>query len=87
MPNIKSAAKRAKTSEKSRLRNRSVKSEVLTVRLKVLDAIKAGNKVEAEKVYSQYSSKLDKAAKKGILAKNNASRKKSRLALAIGKMA
>lgn len=87
MANIKSAVKRAKQSEASRLRNRSVKSSVLSARKKVLAAIGAGNKDEAQKVYSAYTSTLDKAAKKGVIAKNNASRKKSRIAISIAKMA
>ncbi|HNX33514.1 MAG TPA: 30S ribosomal protein S20 [Kiritimatiellia bacterium] len=87
MANIKSAVKRAKQSEASRLRNRSVKSSVLSARKKVLAAIGAGNKEEAQKIYSAYTSTLDKAAKKGVIAKNNASRKKSRIAVSIAKMA
>jgi len=87
MANIKSAIKRAKQSEASRLRNRSVKSSVLTARKKVLAAISAGNKDEAVKSYSAYTSTLDKAAKKGVIKKNNASRKKSRVAVSIAKMA
>jgi len=87
MANIKSAVKRAKQSEASRLRNRSVKSSVLTARKKVLVAISAGNKDEAQKQYSAYTSTLDKAAKKGVIAKNNANRKKSRVAQSLSKMA
>ena len=87
MANIKSAVKRAKQSEASRLRNRACKSSVLTMRKKVLSAISAGNKEEAQKQYSEYTSVLDKAAKKGVIAKNNANRKKSRVALSIKKLA
>ena len=87
MANIKSAVKRAKQAEASRLRNRSVKSSVLTARKKVLSAIDAGNKDEAAKLFSEYTSTLDKAAKKGVIAKNNASRKKSRVATSLTKMA
>lgn len=87
MANIKSAVKRAKQSEASRLRNRSVRSSLLTSRKKVLAAIGSGNKEEAQKQYSEYTSTLDKAAKKGVVAKNNASRKKSRVAVSISKMA
>ena len=86
MANIKSAVKRAKQSEVRRLSNRSGKSAVLTARKKVLAAISEGNKEEAGKLYSAYSSKLDKAAKTGVIAKNNASRKKSRVALSLKKM-
>ncbi len=87
MANIKSAVKRAKQAEVSRKRNRSVKSSVLTARKKVLEAIASGNKDEATKLYRVYSSTLDKAAKKGVIAKNNASRKKSRVAVSLSKLA
>ncbi|MDX9868026.1 MAG: 30S ribosomal protein S20 [Kiritimatiellia bacterium] len=87
MANIKSAVKRAKQSEAHKLRNRAVKSRVLTARKKVLAAISAGEKDEAQKLYSDYTSVLDKAAKKGVIPKNTASRKKSRVALSMQKMA
>jgi small subunit ribosomal protein S20 len=87
MPNIKSAAKRVRTSAKSRLRNRAGKSDVSASRRKLLEAIEAGNKEMATKLYSSYSSELDKTAKKGIIKANNASRKKSRLAIRLAKMA
>ena len=86
MANIKSAVKRAKQSEVNRLRNRAGKSRVLTARKKALTAIGSGNKDEATKAYSEYTSVLDKTAKKGIIAKNNANRKKSRMAASIAKM-
>ena len=87
MANIKSAVKRAKQAEVNRTRNRAGKSGVLTARKKVLEAISGGNKDEAQKQYVAYTSVLDKAAKQGIIKKNNASRKKSRMALGIAKMA
>lgn len=87
MANIKSAIKRAKQAEANRTRNRACKSSILSARKKVLEAIGTGNKDEAQKKYSSYTSVLDKAAKKGVIAKNNASRKKSRVALSIAKMA
>lgn len=86
MANIKSAVKRAKQAEVNRQRNRAAKSRVLTARKKVLAAVEAGNKDEAVKAYSEYTSTLDKTAKKGIIAKNNASRKKSRMAANLAKM-
>jgi len=86
MANIKSAIKRAKQSEVNRQRNKAAKSRVLTARKKALAAIESGNKEEAAKAYSEYTSTLDKTAKKGIIAKNNASRKKSRMAASIAKM-
>ena len=87
MANIKSALKRAKQAEVNRQRNKSVKSSVLTARKKVLEAIASGNKEEAAKLFRAYTSTLDKAAKKGVIAKNNASRKKSRVAQSVSKMA
>jgi small subunit ribosomal protein S20 len=87
MANIKSAVKRAKQAEANRLRNRSVKSTVLTATKKVRAAVGAGNKEEAQKLLSAFSSTVDKAAKKGVIPKNTASRKKSRIAASIAKMA
>jgi small subunit ribosomal protein S20 len=86
MANIKSAVKRAKQATVSHTRNKAGKSRVLTARKKVLAAIESGNKEEATKTYSAYTSVLDKTAKKGIIAKNNADRKKSRMAISIAKM-
>ena len=86
MAKINSAIKRAKQSEVNRMRNKAEKSRVLTARKKVLAAIGTGNKEEATKAYSDYSSVLDKTAKKGIIAKNNASRKKSRMSANLAKM-
>jgi len=86
MANIKSAVKRAKQSEASRLRNRAGKSRLASSRKKVLAAIEAGNKEAAKAAFEAYTSVLDKTAKKGIIAKNNASRKKSRMALGIAKL-
>ena len=87
MPNIKSAAKRVKTAAKANLRNRSIKSELLTFRRKVEDALVAGDKAAAEAAVSVYASKLDKAAKRGVIKSNTADRKKSRSAAALAKLA
>ena len=87
MPNIKSAEKRVRQSVKRRQINRAARSVVGTSRRQVLDAIDAGDKEKVGKLYADYSSKLDKAAKKGILPANNANRKKSRVAQRISAMA
>ena len=87
MPNIKSAVKRAKTSAAANLRNRAVKSELLTFRRKALEALASGDKAAAAAAISVYSSKLDKAAKKGVIKSNTADRKKGRMAAAIAKLA
>ena len=83
MPTTKSAVKRMRTAEKARTRNIGVKSEVRTQRRKVLGAVAAGNKPEAEKGFSELVSLYDKAVKKGVLKLNTVSRSKSRIAAKI----
>lgn len=85
MPNIKSAKKRMRQNAKRREANRQKKSAVRTFEKKVRAAIAEKKFDEADKVYQTFSSKIDKAAKTNIVHKNAASRKKSRLALAIKK--
>ena len=86
MPNIQSAIKRVKVSEKKNLRNRIVKSKVKTA-IKKFDAVLAANPTAAGAQYSATTSAIDKAVAKGILHKNTASRKKSRLAKQMAKAA
>jgi small subunit ribosomal protein S20 len=80
MPNIKSAIKRVKVSEKRRLRNASQKSALRTAVKAVETAISAQNAESAREALILASKKLDKAASKGLIHKNAANRKKSRLA-------
>jgi small subunit ribosomal protein S20 len=75
MPNIKSAAKRMRQAEKNRLRNRAAKTEIKHVRRSVLDTA-----AMSEDVYKRYCSILDKAAKKGVIKRNTAIRRKRRAA-------
>ncbi|MEK5441766.1 MULTISPECIES: 30S ribosomal protein S20 [unclassified Fredinandcohnia] len=80
MPNIKSAIKRVKTSDESRAHNATVKSAMRTA-VKNFEASVANNDVEnAKAAFLTASSKLDKAARKGLIHKNVADRQKSRLA-------
>ena len=83
MPTTKSAVKRGKTAEKRRQRNMAVKSEIRTQRRKVLEAIAASNKAEAQERFSELGSLYDRAVRKGILKLNTASRFKSRIAAKI----
>ncbi|MDE5413855.1 MAG: 30S ribosomal protein S20 [Bacillaceae bacterium] len=79
MPNIKSAIKRVKTNDKRRVQNTSQKSALRTA-IKNFEAKVAANEVEAAKeAYVAAAKKLDKAASKGLIHKNAASRQKSRL--------
>lgn len=80
MPNIKSAIKRVKTSEKRRAQNASAKSALRTA-IKTFEVKVANNEVEgAKEAFLVATKKLDKAATKGLIHKNAASRQKSRLA-------
>ena len=80
MPKIKSAIKRVKTSEKSYLKNISYKSKIKSNIKKFNLALLEKNKEETNKCFKDSVIFLDKSVNKGILPKNNASRKKSRLA-------
>ena len=84
MPNIKSAIKRVKVSEKKNLRNRMIKSGVKTA-IKKFQVELAASPVAANAQLSATTSAIDKAAAKGILHKNTANRKKARLARSLSK--
>jgi small subunit ribosomal protein S20 len=83
LANIKSQIKRIKTNEKARQRNKAVRSEVRSYVRVVRENIAAGNKEEAQQAYAVAARKLDKAVSKGVLHKNNAANRKSRLATQI----
>lgn len=80
MANIKSQIKRIKTNEKARLRNQSVKSELKTYVRRVREAIAAGDKDLASEHLRKAGRKLDKAVSKGVIHKNQAANRKSKLA-------
>lgn len=79
MANIKSAIKRAKTNEIRRERNMAQKSAMRTSIKKFVTAVESQNKEEAAALLSETSRSLNKAASKGLIHKNAASRKISRL--------
>lgn len=85
MPNIKSAIKRVKVSEKKNLRNRMIKSAMRTNVKKFANAVEAGQADAA--LLSATQGAVDKAAAKGVIHKNAANRKKARLAKAMNKAA
>ena len=80
MPNIKSAAKRAKTSEIKRVKNMGVMTLMSTLRNDLYNAVAAGDKTKAEDLFRKYFSVVDKAAKKSVIRATAASRRKSRAA-------
>ncbi len=87
MANIKSAKKRILVTQTKALRNKMTKSAVKTAVKKVDAAIAANDKELAKAELLKATSTIDKAASKGIYHKNTASRKISRLNLAVNKMA
>lgn len=83
MANIKSQIKRIKTNNRHTERNRAYKNELRTYVRATRTAIDAGDKAAAETALQQASVKLDKAASKGIIHKNQAANRKSALAKAV----
>ena len=84
MPNIKSAMKRVKVTEKKNLRNRMMKSAMRTS-VKKFDAAVIAGQVDAQ-LLSATSSAVDRAVSKGVMSKNAANRKKARMAKAMNKV-
>ena len=68
------------TSEKSRIKNTNIKTNIKTVRGRLFAAVAAKDKAATEKVYREYCSLLDKSAKKGVIPQNTATRRKARAA-------
>ena len=79
MPIIKSAKKRVKVSNKAAIRNSKTKRSLKTA-VKAFTASLSGDKKKSLKSLDKVKSELDKAAKKGVMHKNKAARKKSQAA-------
>lgn len=86
MANIKSAIKRNRQNEKRRLQNRIYRGSTRTQVKEAREAIASGNKEEATAEVNAAIRKLDLVATKGIIHKNNAARRKSRLMKKLNKM-
>ena len=69
------------------MRNKMIRSGVKTAIKKVLAAVSAGDKAAAQTTLVGATKAIDMAASKGVYHKNNAARKKSRLAKAVNKIA
>ena len=80
MANIKSQIKRIKTNLKATERNKAYKSEYRTLARQARLAIAAGDKDLAQAKLQEASRKIDKAVSKGVLHKNQAANRKSKLA-------
>ncbi|HEB77158.1 MAG TPA: 30S ribosomal protein S20 [Methylothermaceae bacterium] len=79
MANIASAKKRARQARKRYMRNKAHRSRMRTFIKKVIKAIDAGDLATAQEAYRKAVPIIDSMVNKGIIHKNNAARKKSRL--------
>ncbi len=86
MANLKASKKSIRQDKKRRLHNTAIISELKTFIKKLNELIAANKSDEAAKMLSVLMSKLDKAAKKGLIKPNHASRKKSRFSSKVSKM-
>lgn len=80
MANIKSQIKRNRQNERRRVRNKSVRSTLRTRVKTFTAAAEAGDGAAAEAAYRDAARALDKAAAGGVIHRNKAANKKSRLA-------
>ncbi len=87
MANIKSAKKRVLVAQRNTERNTAFKTSIKTAIKKVLTVAKSEDKAELNALLSKVYQLCDKAVSKGILHKNTAARRKSRLTKAINKIA
>lgn len=86
MANIKSAKKRILVNKTKADRNKAIRSGVKTAVKKVIAAIESGDKTVASDTLRAAISSIEKATSKGVYHKNTASRKISRLTIAVNNM-
>ena len=87
MPNIKSAKKRVLVSQTKAMQNKAAKSALKTEIKKFEAAVAEGNRSEAEGAYKVAVKAVDKAVSKGLLHRNNAANKKSKMTVKLNKLA
>lgn len=87
MANIKSAKKRILVERRNAAKNKAIKSRVKTAVKKVDAAIAANDKAAAATALTAAISEIDRAATKGVFHKKTASRKISRMSIAVNKIA
>ncbi len=86
MPNIKQQEKRMRLAERQTLRNRQVKSALRTLFKKLEANVGEGNDDEAARLALELTSKIDQAAAKGVIHRNAAARRKSRVAHTLARL-
>ena len=85
MPILKSAIKKAKQDVKAREHNRGIRDAYKLASKNMKKLVASGDTKKAQEALKEAYSKLDQAAKKKVIHKNNASRRKSRLASLLAK--
>lgn len=85
MPNIRSAKKRVSVNAHKSLRNKMAKSSLKTNIKKVQVVVAGGDKAAAGSAYIEAQKAIDKAVARGLISKNAAARRKSRMCKAISK--
>ena len=80
MANIKSQIKRNRQNDAARERNKSVRSALKTSVRRFNEALESGDAESAKKAAGEATKKLDKAASKGVIHKNQAANRKSSIA-------
>ncbi len=86
MPNIKSAEKRVLIGKVRNARNKAEKSELKTNLKKFDAAVAEGNREAAESAYKVAVSNVDRAAADGVIHKNNAAHKKSKMTVKLNNL-
>ncbi len=79
MANIKSQIKRNRQNEKRRVANKAARSELRTRIKNAVETAEAGNAEEALEALRLAQQRIDRAVSKGIMKKETAARRKSRL--------
>ena len=87
MPNIMSAKKRVLVSQAKAAQNKAAKSALKTEIKKFEAAVAEGNRSEADVAYKVAVKAVDKAVSKGLLHRNNAANKKSKMTVKLNKLA
>ena len=86
MANIASQKKRNRQNVRHHDRNQAFRSEIKTRTKRVLDAVEAGDAAAAHEALRIAQKRIDMAVGKGLLKKNTAARRKSRLARAVARL-
>lgn len=83
MAHSKQAKKRIRQNEKQKLHNRQASGHVRSYTKKLMEAVQAGDKKEAQRLLSIATKHIDKAARTHVIHDNAAARKKSQIARAV----